>query len=119
MRIFILFIVFGGILTIAWAEEPFVYQDHGKRDPFWRLVTPSGAIMNYETDILISDITLEGIITGPDGGNLAILNNIIVKPNDRIGPFFVERIEQDQVLLTDGQERFTLKLEKEQYHDKR
>ncbi len=108
-------IIFLQATAMGWAEEPsFAYQDHGKRDPFWRLVTPSGAIMNYETDILISDITLDGIITGPKGDNLAIINNIIVRPNDRIGPFFVERIEQDRVFLTDGRESFTLQLEKGQ-----
>ncbi len=114
MNIFIILMLLG-IVPLGWAEEPpFVYQDHGKRDPFWKLVTPSGAVMNYDTDISISDMLLEGIIAGPEGSNLAIVNNTIVKPNDRIGPFIIEKIENDKVFLRNGDENFVLKLQKEE-----
>ena len=96
------------------AEEDFVYDDHGKRDPFWSLVSPNGAIMNYDSDLQISDLILEGIISGPDGRNLAIINSNIVKTQDRIGFFIVEKIEQDKVVLVKGQESFTLKIKKEE-----
>ena len=95
-------------------KQDFVYEDHGKRDPFWSLVSPTGAIINYDNDILISDMTLEGIIAGSDGKNLAIINNIIVKANDKIGLFVVEEIQSDKVLLRKEQERFVLKIKKEE-----
>ena len=116
-------------ISFLWAADPknskvsaqqqpppqnFVYDDHGKRDPFWSLVTPAGVIINYDGDILISDLVLEGIIAGADGKNLAIINNTIVKPNDQVGLFVIEKIELDKVLLRKGQESFALKIKKEE-----
>ena len=120
-----------GIIFLCAQEEPqnskasaaavqqqqpqnFVYDDHGKRDPFWTLVTPAGVIINYDSDILISDMVLEGIIAGADGKNLAIINNTIVKPNDQVGLFVIEKIGLDKVLLRKGQESFALKIKKEE-----
>ena len=98
----------------ARQQQNFVYDDHGKRDPFWTLVTPTGVIVNYDSDVLISDMVLEGIIAGADGKNLAIINNTIVKPNDQFGLFVIEKIELDKVLLRKGQESFALKIKKEE-----
>ena len=115
MRTFLLGTVmfFFAVISVG-AQEDFVYNDHGKRDPFWKLVTDKGLFMNYETDMLVSDLTLEGIISGPNGKNLAIINNIVVKPNDRFGLFVVDKIEENQVSLIKGQESFVLKLKKEE-----
>ena len=99
-----------------WAEEKqddFIYDDHGKRDPFWDLVTPAGVVMNYDADVQISDLTLEGIISGKNGESLAIINNTIVKPKDKIGLFVVDKIEPDSVSLIQGQQNFVLKIKKE------
>ena len=115
MRSFIIFslLIFSSTL---WAQEKqgnFVYDDHGKRDPFWDLVTPAGVVMNYDSDIQVSDLTLEGIISGKDGENLAIVNNTVVKTKDKIGLFVVDKIEQDKVFLIKEQQSFVLKIKKE------
>ncbi len=115
MKFFIIFslLIFSPTL---WAQEKgrdFVYDDHGKRDPFWNLVTPAGVVMNYDSDVQISDLTLAGIISGKDGENLAIINNTIVKPKDKFGLFIVDKIEQDKVFLIKGQQSFVLKIKKE------
>ena len=104
------------MVSVACAEElvPFVYDDHGKRDPFWRLVSPSGAVLNYDSDLLITDMVLEGIIADPSGKSVAIINSMVVKPNDKIGLFVVSEIEQDKVILNKGEESFVLKLKKEE-----
>ena len=69
--------------------------------------------MNYNSDIEISDLILAGIISGKDGDNLAIINNTIVKSNDKIGHFVIYKIEQDKVLLINGQQSYELKIKKE------
>lgn len=112
------FLIFSALIFpfSLWAQEKendFVYDDHGKRDPFWSLVSPSGVMMTYDSDVQISDLVLEGIILGKGTENLAIINNIIVKPNDKMGSFVVDKIKQDEVILIKGQESFVLKIKKE------
>ena len=116
MRFFIVLGLLIFVSSVGAEEKPkeFFYDDHGKRDPFWILVNPSGVIMNYDTDMQISDLVLEGIILGKGKENLAIINNTIVKPADKIGPFVVGSIEQDKVFLIKGQENFVLRIKKEE-----
>ena len=115
MRIWILvfLLCINNILAFA-EEETFVYNDHGKRDPFWPLVMPSGAMVNYDNDIQISDMVLEGIILNNNTGNLAIINGIIVKIEDKIGVYMIGEISQDKVILFKDDESYVLKLKKEE-----
>ena len=81
MRIFLvaLMVIISSGIVAALEKETFVYDDDGRRDPFWQLVSPSGVILNYETDFLITDLALEGIMAGKDGKNFAIINGRILK----------------------------------------
>lgn len=91
----------------------FVYNDNGKRDPFWPLVSPGGAVLVYGEDVEFADMTLEGIIFDPKGERLAIVNGKVVKPSDSVGGFVVFSVQEDSVVLQkDGQE-FILQLKKE------
>ena len=116
MRIFLaVFLILAVTGTVTASEkEPFVYDDNGRRDPFWQLVSPSGMILNYETDFLITDLALEGIMAGKDGKNYAIINGRILKAADAIGQFVVERIDDDRIVLKKGKKKFELKLKKEE-----
>jgi hypothetical protein len=100
--------------SVCAEEAEFAYDDHGKRDPLWRLVSPSGAIISYETDILVSDMILEGIIYGQGKNSLAIINGEIVEAGAKLGPYIVIAIEEKGVLLKKGQEKFVLNLKKEE-----
>jgi len=116
MRVFlftILVLYLAGVST-ASEEKSFVYDDHGHRDPMWALVSPNGVIFNYETDFLVTDLSLEGIMAGADGENVAIINGHILKIKDAIGQFVVERINDDSIVLKKGKQKFELKLKKEE-----
>ena len=91
-------------------EKSFVYDDHGKRDPFWSLVSSSGTIITYDKDLMVNDLTLEGITMGQNDENIAIINGRVVKTNDSIGEFVVKQITKSSVILLKGQEQFELKL---------
>lgn len=97
------------------AEEAagFTYNDNGKRDPFWQLVGPGGSINNYENDLLLADLALQGIMSGASG-NIAMINGKIVRAEDKIGQFLVKEITDDWVVLEKGQKVFKLKLKKEE-----
>lgn len=117
MRILIAVLIVLASLNIAAANdtsESFSYDDKGKRDPFWALVSSTGMIMNYDSDFLITDLALEGIMAGEDGKNFAIINGQILKAEDTIGQFLVERIDDDRIVLRKGKQKFELKLKKEE-----
>src|SRR3989338_2328858 len=89
-------LVLGTALFGAWAgQDVFVYDDHGKRDPLWPLVGPAGNILNYDKEFQATDLKIEGIISGVNGQNLAIINGQIVKKGDQLGPLVVARIGKD------------------------
>ena len=120
MKRLLLVIIFLGFMKAAlvYADDvqpkAFVYDDHGKRDPMWYLVSTGGVVMDYSSEIVLSDLFLEGIMTSPDGKNVALLNGRIVRLNEKIGQFTIVDIRKDSIVLTDGQQRFELKLKKEE-----
>ena len=120
-------VIFGGVLILAltispvWAdkpdtqeqteeESPFVYDDHDNRDPFWPLVSKEGMIISYETDLMITDLILEGIIADSGGKSLVIVNGNIVKTGDVIGQFFISEILTDKIILLKEEHRYELNL---------
>ena len=104
--VLITFTIFAYILSTR-AEA---YEDNGRRDPFWPLISASGTIINYGEDITPEDMVLEGIVS--DGGTqyTAIINGNIVKPGDAVGAFTVDRIEPKKVYFVKGSETFELNL---------
>jgi len=91
-------------------SEDFVYDDKGKRDPFLPLVSPSGTLIYYEADYLISDLSLEGIIAGEE--NFAMINGKILGKGDAVGNFTVRDVRENSVILKKGGQNFVLKLKK-------
>ena len=93
-------------------DKSFIYDAHGKRDPFLPLVLSSGEVISYETDLEISHMALQGILADPQGNSLAVINGKVVKPGDHVGAYEVELIEAGQVQLRKDQEQFSLQLKK-------
>lgn len=94
-------------------ETSFAYDDHGKRDPFWPLVGEAGNIISYETDFSVSDLILEGIMAGNEGGHIAIINGRVVKSGDVLGNFTILDVQPESVKMKKDNLKFELKLEKE------
>jgi len=95
-----------------YAQENFVYDDHGKRDPFVPLVSSIGLVITYDQDLSVNDLDLEGIVADPSGNNVALINNKIIKINDQVGPYVVNAIALDHVEFLKGTDKFILKLKK-------
>ena len=104
-----------GVVSVGEAQNHSVaYDDKGKRDPFWVLVNSAGNLVSYETDLEMTDLSLEGIMVGANGENLAVINSKVVKVSDAIGQFRVLRIGKNSVVLNKDQQNFELKLKKEE-----
>ncbi len=110
------------VMGIVIAEEDldikviaqFVYDDGGRRDPFWPLVTDSGSIISYdEKELSASDMMLQGILVGADE-TVAVINGRIVKTGDMVGAFRIERVTPTHVVLDNGQEKIEVYLKKEE-----
>ena len=98
----------------AFAQgSTFIYDPHGARDPFFPLVTQGGAIITYETEFVVSEMALEGIIS--DGsGRIAIINGNIVESGKKIGLYTVQEIKEDRVILLKDGQTSVLQLKKEE-----
>ncbi len=108
-----IFLAIAVAVPMAVAEDTsFFYAEHGKRDPFLPLVSPTGSVIVYDEDITASDMSLEGIAADKNGNNIAIINGKVVKTKDSLGAFVVDAIADDHVDMLKGQEHFTLKLKK-------
>lgn len=99
--------------TVVAQEAAFTYDDHGNRDPFWPLVSDNGSIISYETDFTITDLVLEGIMAGNNGGHVAIINGRIVTTGDQLGNFIILDVQPEAVIIKKDNLKFELKLEKE------
>jgi hypothetical protein len=101
------------ICGIAAAEDGFVYNDHNLRDPFWPLVSQGGAIVNYDTNFVVSEMTLEGVVSDGAGG-VAIINGNIVEQGKKIGLYTVQEIRKDRVILMKDGKTSVLQIKKEE-----
>jgi len=102
------------LATTCFAQENFVYDSKGKRDPFMPLVTSLGYIVNVEEELFASEMNLEGIIYDNRGQSLAIINGKVVKTGDNIGVYTVIEITTSKVALVKGAEKYILELKKEE-----
>lgn len=114
-RVAILGVCIAGIVLAqlkVFSEDVFVYDPHGKHDPFNPLVTSTGSVQIYDSDLTVADMTLEGILEDPGGNSAAIINGKILKVGDQIGAFQVQSILSDHVILLKDAEGFTLNIKK-------
>jgi len=111
-KLFFAWIMLIIIPVFAGQGADFAYDDNGMRDPFWPLVSPSGTLISYGDDIAVSDMVLEGIMSNALNDSVAIINGKVVKIQDKMGPYTIEAIDPDKVILKKGQEIFTLDLPK-------
>ena len=99
--------------TPAYAQgDGFVYDDHGRRDPFGPLVTSGGEVVISDADLTAADMNLQGLVADSQGNNLAIINGKIIKAGDHVGLYKVDTVTVDHVELLKEQERVILKLKK-------
>lgn len=84
-----------------FAQNDFVYDAKGKRNPFIPLVTPDGKFIKLDTDEEgeKKGLKLEGIIYDKSGISFALINGNSVKTGDFVEDFQVLKIEKNRVIL--------------------
>ncbi|RKY31104.1 MAG: hypothetical protein DRP74_05615, partial [Candidatus Omnitrophota bacterium] len=98
-------------------DDGFIYDSQSKRDPFIALVTPDGRLLHLvqqQEEEKKEYLSLQGIMYYEEGSSYAIINQEIVKANDRVGEYLVYKVERSKVILVKGHKYMELKLEKEE-----
>ena len=109
----ILFLVCGARI---FAEEQFVYDAKGKRDPFTQLVTADGRLLklDQEEQAGIANLSVEGIIYDQNGLSYAIVNGEVVKVGDYVNDYQVLKIEKDRIIFIKEGQPIEIELKKEE-----
>ncbi len=93
----------------CFAQDKFVYDAKGKRNPFIPLVTADGRLLKLDFEETKGELSIEGIIYDEQGMSYAIVNGSVVKAGDLVNNAQVIKVEKDSVtFVKDGKE---LKLE--------
>jgi len=102
--LFFLFIVI--TLKTVWAQDLYVYDSAGKRDPFIPLVYSDGRFLmldKEETEEQKNELKLEGIIFDKYGLSYAMLNGAVVRVGESIEDYQILKIEEKKItLIRDG-----------------
>ncbi len=107
------FIVTTAVVAEAQEQQKYSYKNQDKRDPFIPLVSPSGYLLNFETD-KASSLSLEGILYDPSGDSIAIINGELLRVGDSIGTAVVVKIEPNIVTVLKDNEKLELELRREE-----
>lgn len=102
------------LINISYCTEKFVYDSHGKRDPFVPLIgTVSEMSLSLEDVVSIDDIKLQGIAID-ESGKVAILNGQVIAEGQTVGKVTLRKIEDEKVsLFIDGMQ-YEVQLYKEE-----
>ncbi|MFC1805073.1 hypothetical protein ACFLZ3_04540 [Candidatus Omnitrophota bacterium] len=106
--------VFSLFIAQLSAQDEFVYDPQGRRDPFTSLVTPDGRLLKLEERSSVSGLLLEGIIYDEQGASYAIVNGEVVKAGDEAGDYQVFKIEEKNVIFIKDGQPVAVELEEEE-----
>jgi len=97
-----------------YAQEQFVYDSQGKRNPFIPLLTADGRLLKLEQEGPVGSLLLEGIIYDQHGLSYAIVNGEVVKVGDAIGDYQVLKVEKNRVIFIKEGETTEIELKEEE-----
>ena len=102
-------------ISALFAQEPFVYDAKGKRNPFIPLVIPNGMLMQLDKEEVSSgELKVEGIIYAKRGRSFAIINGNVVGVGDYVDDYQILKIEENKVTLIRNGETREIEFTKEE-----
>ena len=97
-KLILIFFVLTLFLSVSFADNEFVYDAKGKRNPFIPLVTPDGRLLKLQEE-QSKELNLSGIIYDKNGVSYAIVNGQVVGVGDSIGDYRVLKILENKVIF--------------------
>lgn len=99
--------------VFCFAQEEYVYETRGERNPFVPLVNPDGSIIKVKPRQAAGGLDLEGIIYDKISMSYAIVNGAVVKMGDFVGDYQVAKIEEDKVIFMKNGQPLEVDLKRE------
>lgn len=88
----------------CFAQDEFVYDAKGKRNPFIPLVTSDGRLIKLDKEEARGELWIEGIIYDKNGRSYALINGMVVEVGGAVGDYQVLKIEANKVIfIKEGQ----------------
>lgn len=88
----------------SFAQDEFVYDSKGKRNPFIPLVTSDGRLIKLDKEEARGELWIDGIIYDKNGRSYALINGMVVEIGGSVGDYKVLKIEENKVIfIKDGQ----------------
>ncbi len=88
----------------SFAQNQFVYDSKGKRNPFIPLVTSDGRLLKLDKEETSGELSIEGIIYDKNGRSYAIVNATVVAIGDFVSGYQVLKIEENKIIfIKEGQ----------------
>jgi len=103
-----------GFCALSFAQEDFIYDAKGERNPFMPLVTSSGVLIKLRPRSISGGLDLEGIIYDEISMSYAIVNGSVVKVGEFVDEYQVLKILDDKVIFIKDGQPFEVKLKKEE-----
>ncbi|MFC1698534.1 hypothetical protein ACFL1I_01075 [Candidatus Omnitrophota bacterium] len=90
----------------AQGQGAFIYDDKGRRDPFFALVDQHGRYRSgQEVSYYSENLNLSGILWDPRGASSAVINGEVVKLGDPVAGFVLKEVTENSITVSkDGQE---------------
>ena len=101
-------------LTTCRAQDEYVYDSRGKRNPFLPLITSDGRLLKLDKEEGVKGLVIEGIIYDKHGLSYAIVNGDVVQIGDKVGGYQVLKIESDKVVFIKDAKSLEVELKKEE-----
>lgn len=96
------------------AQEAFIYDAQGKRNPFIPLITSSGRVLKVEQAEGMSGLLVDGIVFDKNGLSYALVNGDVVRIGDEIAGYQVLKIEKNKIVFIKDAEPLEIELKEEQ-----
>lgn len=84
---------------VSFAQDEFLYDPKGKRNPFIPLVTSDGRLLKLDKEETAGDLAIEGIIYDKNGRSYAIVNGIIAEVGGFVDDYQVLKIEENKIIF--------------------
>lgn len=111
--IFTAVIIFMTFDCFVSAQDNFVYNDHGKRDPFVPLLGIKKATIGksgIEGISSVGDVKFQGVARDSKGNKIAMLNGEMIQVGQTVSQVTLIKIEDDVITFTIDGETYSLSL---------